>query len=69
VLGFETDRTAQRYIQITNQYGANATRVSDLESDRAIEISRQLWGHTNNKKPREIMVVEVGGKRGGSVYA
>jgi len=25
-----SERTAQRYIQITNQYGANATRVSNL---------------------------------------
>jgi hypothetical protein len=46
----------------------NRQLTSDLNEENAAAISRQLWGN-NNKKQREIMVVEVGGKRGGSVYA
>lgn len=43
VLGFETDRTAQRLIKLS----ANPTPASDLDGGAAVEISRKLWGHEN----------------------
>ena len=42
VLGFKTDRTAQRLMKIAK---ANTTPASDLSAVEALQISRQAWGH------------------------
>lgn len=47
VLGFESERTAQRLIGF---WEANTTPASDLltiEPQEALRISRKLWGHSN----------------------
>src|SRR5262249_14340165 len=43
VLGFDTPRTAQRLMGIA----ANATLASHLDEDTALQLNRQIWGHTN----------------------
>ncbi len=43
VLGFETDRTAQRLMKVA---AANPTLASDLGTSEALRISRQTWGNT-----------------------
>ena len=42
VLGFKTDRTAQRLMKVAK---ANTTPASDLSTVEALQISRQAWGH------------------------
>lgn len=45
VLGFSSDRTAQRLIGLSKQSEENPTLTSDLEPEQAIQISRQVWGN------------------------
>ena len=42
VLGFKTDRTAQRLMKVAK---ANPTLTSDLNTADALQISRQAWGN------------------------
>lgn len=46
ILGFSSDRTAQRLIRLADTASQNPTLASDLEPGSALAISRQLWGHS-----------------------
>lgn len=46
VLGFDTDRTAQRLMALAS----NPTSTSDLDEAEALQISRQMWGNTGNQR-------------------
>lgn len=43
VLGFGSDRTAQRLIKLSEE--ANPTLASDLDEFQAAQLSRRTWGH------------------------
>jgi hypothetical protein len=45
ILGFSTDRTAQRLIRLA----ANPTLASDLREATAASVSRKLWGHKDSE--------------------